>query len=144
MMPDGHTLRYNTANEFVTPPAKPQSATLSPLALRNSVFCLLLILATFVVYYPSLHNGFVNYDDPRYVMHNPNIQSGLTWQSLYWAVTAYYESNWHPLTWMSHALDISLFRLNPARHHAVNILIHVLNALLLFFVLQDATKRGWQ
>jgi Tfp pilus assembly protein PilF len=68
----------------------------------------------------------------------------LNWQSIRWAATAYYESNWHPLTWISHALDISLLHLNPAGHHAVNILLHGLNATLLFFVLQDATKRDWE
>ncbi len=143
-MQDVRTLCCDKANDFVTPPAKPQSATLSTSALRNVVCCLLLILATFAVYYPSLHNGFVNYDDPRYVVHNPNIQSGLTWQSIRWAVTAFYESNWHPLSWISHALDISLFHLNPAGHHAVNIFLHALNALLLFFVLRDTTKRDWE
>lgn len=143
-MPDGRTLRNNAANDFVRPQTQLPSATSSPAALRNTVFCLLLILATVTVYFPSLRNGFVNYDDPRYIIHNPNIQSGLTWQSIRWAATASYESNWHPLTWISHALDISLFHLNPAGHHAVNILLHTLNALLLFFVLRDATKRDWE
>jgi tetratricopeptide (TPR) repeat protein len=143
-MPDERALRNNTANDFVTPQTQPQSAASSPAKLRTVVFCLLLILATLAVYFPSLHNDFVNYDDPRYIIHNPNIQLGLTWQSIRWAVTAYYESNWHPLTWISHALDISLFRLNPAGHHAVNILLQALNTLLLFFVLRDATERDWE
>lgn len=108
------------------------------------IFCLLLAAATALIYFPALHNGFVNYDDPRYIVDNSHIHSGLTWQSIRWAATAYYESNWHPLTWISHALDISVFHLNPAGHHAINILLHTLNALLLFLVLQDATKRDWE
>src|SRR5260370_22061418 len=143
-MPDRYALRDNTPNDFVTPQAQPPSATSSAAALRNTVFGLLLILATVAVYFPALHNGFVNYDDPRYIIRNSHIQSGLNWQSIRWAATAYYESNWHPLTWISHALDISLFHLNPAGHHAVNILLHALNALLFFFVLQNTTKRDWE
>jgi tetratricopeptide (TPR) repeat protein len=96
------------------------------------------------VYVPVLHNDFVNYDDPRYIIDNSHIQSGLNWQSVRWAATAFYESNWHPLTWISHAADISLFRLNPAGHHAINILLQALNALLLFVVMQSATGRDWE
>jgi len=84
------------------------------------------------------------HDDPRYIIDNSHIQSGLTWHSIRWAATAYYESNWHPLTWISHAVDISLFHLNPAGHHAINSLLHALNALLLFLVLQSATRRDWE
>lgn len=126
----------------------PQTPPLIPTTLhtlqRTIAFCLLLTVATVAVYFPALHNGFVNYDDPRYILHNPHLQSGVNWQTIRWSVTAFYESNWHPLTWISHALDISLFRLNPAGHHAVNILLHTLNALLLFFALRDATKRDWE
>ncbi len=108
------------------------------------IFCFLLIAATLAVYFPALHNGFVNYDDPRYIIDNSHIQSGLNWQSVRWAASAFYESNWHPLTWISQAADISLFHLNPAGHHAINILLHALNALLLFLVLQNATGREWE
>jgi tetratricopeptide (TPR) repeat protein len=122
----------------------PQPSDFSFAALRRTLFCALLILATVAVYFPTLHNGFVNYDDPGYIVHNPHLQSGLTWQTIRWAATAYYQSNWHPLTWISHALDISVFHLNPAGHHAVGFLMHALNTLLLFFVLQDATGRDWE
>jgi protein O-mannosyl-transferase len=128
----------------VTSQTKSQPSDFSFAALRRTLFCALLILATVAVYFPTLRNGFVNYDDPGYIGHNPHLQSGLTWQTSRWAATAYYESNWHPLTWISHALDISVFHLNPAGHHAVSFLMHALNALLLFFVLQDATRRDWE
>src|SRR5215467_7313625 len=98
-------------------------------------------LASLAVYLPIFHNGFVNYDDMRYITQNPHIQSGLTWTAARWAGTAYYQSNWHPLTWISHALDISLFGLNPAGHHAINLLFHALNAVLLFLLLRDQTLR---
>src|SRR5580693_3711454 len=124
--------------------------TLSPgtfralLSGRRAILCLLLILGTLAVYFPALHNGFTNYDDPQYLTDNYHIHSGLTWNTLRWAATAYYDSNWHPLTWISHAADISLFHLNPAGHHAISILLHAVNALLLFGILQIATRREWQ
>jgi len=111
---------------------------------RRITICLLLIVGAVAVYFPTLDNGFVNFDDPKYITENPHIQAGLTWKTIQWAATAYYESNWHPLTWISHAVDISLFRLNPAAHHAVNFVLHALNALVLFLVLQSATKRDWE
>ncbi|HXO92883.1 MAG TPA: hypothetical protein VN825_02035, partial [Candidatus Acidoferrum sp.] len=128
----------------MTPTTSTPFALSTFIARRKTIFCFLLIAATLAVYFPAVHNGFVNYDDPRYIVGNSHIQSGLTWQSIRWAATAFYESNWHPLTWISHAADISLFHLNPAGHHAVNIALHALNALLLFFVLQNATRRDWE
>lgn len=144
MTPDGPSVRNNSANDFVTSQTQSPSAIPLPATQRNIVFCFLLVLATVAVYFPSLYNGFVNYDDPRYIINNPHLQSGLNWQSIQWAATAYYESNWHPLTWISHALDMSLFHLEPAGHHAVNSLLQALNALLLFFVLQEATRLNWE
>ena len=128
----------------VTPTTSTPFALSTFIAQRKTIFCFLLIAATLAVYFPALRNGFVNYDDPRYIVDNSHIHSGFTWQSIRWAATAFYESNWHPLTWISHAADISLFHLNPAGHHAVNIALHALNALLLFFVLQNATRRDWE
>src|SRR5712664_2919330 len=104
-----------------TTASQPMLTTLA--TYRKTIFCLLLVAMTLVAYFPSFHNGFVNYDDPRYIIDNSHIQSGLTWHSIRWAATAYYESNWHPLTWISHAVDISLFHLNPAGHHAINSLL---------------------
>jgi protein O-mannosyl-transferase len=128
----------------VTPPTSSPSTLLAFAARRKTIFAFLLIAATLAVYFPALHNGFVNYDDPRYITENSHIRSGLNWQSVRWAMSAFYESNWHPLTWISHAADISLFHLNPTGHHAVNISLQALNTLLLFFVLQSATRREWE
>jgi protein O-mannosyl-transferase len=128
----------------VTPTISSLSTLSSFAARRKTIFCLALIVATLAVYFPALRNGFVNYDDPRYIIDNSHIQSGLNWQSARWAATAFYESNWHPVTWISHAADISFFRLNPAGHHAINILLHGLNALILFLVLRNATGCDWE
>ena len=56
-----------------------------------------------------------------------------------WAFTTYYASNWHPLTWLSHAFDYDLFGPDPAGPHEINLLLHVCNVLLLFWLLEKAT-----
>ena len=108
---------------------------------RNPVVCLLLAVITLALYNPVNRHPFVNYDDDRYVTENPHVRQGLTGGTITWAITATEQANWHPLTWMSHALDVSLFRLNPAGHHFTSILIHIVNAILLFLLLMWATNR---
>ena len=108
---------------------------------RNVVLCLLLVVITLGVYNQVNHHPFVNYDDDRYVTENPHVRAGLTWQTFTWALTATEQANWHPLTWMSHALDCQLFRLNPAGHHLTNLLLHALNVVLLFLLLVWGTGR---
>ncbi len=103
------------------------------------VLGLLLVVATVAVYFPVGHHPFVNYDDTVYVVNNPYIQSGLDWDTISWAFTTFYQFNWHPLTWLSHAVDVQMFQLEPGGHHVVNLLLQVLNVLLLFWVLVRAT-----
>ena len=87
------------------------------------VLALLLAVATLAVYYPVRHLPFINYDDNLYVTENVHVQSGLEWDTVQWAFTTNAASNWHPLTWLSHALDFQLFGLDPAGPHLVNLLI---------------------
>ncbi len=103
--------------------------------------CLLLAVITLALYNPVNRHPFVNYDDDRYVTENPHIRQGLTGGTIAWALTSTEQANWHPLTWMSHALDVSFFRLNPAGHHFTSVLIHVVNAILLFLLLMWTTSR---
>lgn len=102
---------------------------------------LVLIIATVAVYAPVRNYPFVNYDDPWYVVNNVHIQNGLTGAMVYWGlIERGYCHNWHPLTWMSHALDIQLFGLNAGAHHDMNVVLHIVAALLLFSVLRRATR----
>ncbi len=103
--------------------------------------CLLLAVAALALYNPVNRHPFVNYDDDRYVTENPHVRQGLTAETVRWALTSTEQANWHPLTWMSHALDCTLFRLNPAGHHFTSILLHAINAALLFLLLMWATGR---
>ncbi|MHC4395603.1 MAG: tetratricopeptide repeat protein [Planctomycetota bacterium] len=106
--------------------------------------CLMLALTTFAVYWQVHTYDFVRYDDDRYVTENPNVTVGLTQQSVIWALTTGYFSNWHPLTWLSHMLDCEMFGLNPGPHHLTNLFLHIANALLLFIILKRMTNALWQ
>ena len=99
----------------------------------------MLVAGTLLLYSPTLRNGFVNYDDPAYVTSNFHVQQGLAPSALKWAFTSTDEANWHPLTWISHMLDVTLFGLNPAGHHAQSVFWHAVNVLLLFLLLTKAT-----
>ena len=94
--------------------------------------CLGLVMITSLGLYPALLCEFTLYDDFTYVTQNPHLQAGLGWGTLQWAFTSFYASNWHPLTWLSHALDIELFGLKPWGHHLTNLLLHFANTLLIF------------
>ena len=100
-----------------------------------------IFLLTFMVYTPTLKNDFVNWDDAPYVFENNDIQF-LHSQSLYWMLTSFYQSNWHPLTWLSHAIDHALWGLNPLGHHLTNIIIHGLNTLLIFLLVLQLMMKG--
>jgi hypothetical protein len=107
---------------------------------------LLLVVATVALYYPVSGHPFVNYDDNVYVTDNAQVKSGLSWETLQWAFTTTEAGNWHPVTWLSHAFDYQLFQADAAGHHNTNLLLHVLNTLLLFWVLRQATGftgRSW-
>jgi len=103
-----------------------------------------LILATIAVYWPLTQSDFVHYDDGLYVTDNTKVQEGLTLDNIIWAFTTFHASNWHPLTWLSHMLDCRLYGLNPGGHHLTNLLFHILNTLLLFFILRRITGKLWQ
>jgi tetratricopeptide (TPR) repeat protein len=99
----------------------------------------LLVLATLATYWPVLSNGFIDYDDPDYVTANMMVRQGLTLKGIVWAFTAFHAANWHPLTWISHMLDVTLFGMNPAGHHAVSLLLHTLNGVLVCTLLYRMT-----
>ncbi len=103
---------------------------------------LVLVLLNLIIYAPSLHFGFLHYDDPIYVSENVEVFQGLTWHGLLWAFNLGYAANWHPLTWLSHMLDVQLYGMVAERHHLTNVLLHVANSLLLFWLLYRTT-RAW-
>lgn len=98
-----------------------------------------LFLVTAGVFWPARHYPFISIDDPLYVTGNTIVSAGLTATGLGWALTTFHAANWHPLTWISHMVDVELFGLVPGGHHLVSVLLHALSAALLFRVLWGMT-----
>ncbi|MDD5167212.1 MAG: tetratricopeptide repeat protein, partial [Syntrophales bacterium] len=111
---------------------------------KYGIVCLLLIVSTITVYGQMKNHDFINFDDTSYITENMHIRQGLTPANIRWAFASVYVSNWHPLTWISHMMDVSLFGLNPGPHHLVNLLFHIMNSLLLFMVLNRMTHALWR
>jgi tetratricopeptide (TPR) repeat protein len=103
-----------------------------------------LCIGVLAVYGQTLGFEFVNWDDPEHVTRNAMVQRGLTLEGVAWALRAGEIGNWHPLTWLSHMLDVELFGANAGGHHATNVALHLLNSLLLFGVLRSATGAVWR
>ncbi|MCX5847774.1 MAG: tetratricopeptide repeat protein [Deltaproteobacteria bacterium] len=116
---------------------------LNKLPYRKLVF-LFLAAATLGVYWQVQYHDFINYDDPAYVTSNRHVQTGLTISGISWALTTMDLSNWHPLTWLSHMADYHIFGLNPAGHHWTNLLFHLLNVILLFYIFNRFTGDMWK
>lgn len=121
----------------------PPGATI-PIPREVWLAAALLVLATIAVYAPLFNSGFIShYDDGVYVTENPHVKTGLNFSNVVWAFTHTCGGNWHPLTMISHMADCQLFGLSPGPQHLVNLVFHVLNSLLLFYVLALSTARAW-
>lgn len=106
---------------------------------RTIAFGLALIILSVGIYLPILRHPFTSLDDREYVVENPYVLAGLEWSTLKWAFTTTEMGNWHPLTWISHALDINLYDKEPSGHHFSSIALHAMNSALLFLFLDRAT-----
>ena len=113
---------------------------------KNWNWCIILALGlgTLALYSPVLGFDYINFDDPRYIIHNYHIGQGITWTGFKWCFQAGYASNWHPVTWMSHMFDCQIFGQKPGGPHAVNVLLHAANSVLLFLILFRLTGARWR
>jgi len=111
---------------------------------RRLIFCLLLALTTIALYNSVTRAPFLNLDDQVYVTDNPQVRAGLTWNTVVWTFRTPEALDWHPMTWLSYALDSQMFGLNPAGYHTTNVLLHAANAVLLFLLLESATGLAWR
>src|SRR5581483_7930903 len=111
---------------------------------RRWLVAFALVLAVFAAYTGVVGCDFVDYDDTDYILNNHAIQNGLHWSTVVWAFSSVWASNWHPLTWLSHALDFTLFGLNPIGYHVENVGWHALNSVLLLLWLEYLTGSFWR
>jgi tetratricopeptide (TPR) repeat protein len=102
---------------------------------------LLLFLVTAALFWPATQFDFLNYDDDTYVTANTMVRAGLTGESMRAAFTSGAAANWHPLTWLSHQLDVELFALDAGSHHRTSVLLHALNAALVFLAVRALTRQ---
>jgi protein O-mannosyl-transferase len=114
------------------------------LKFTSLLVCIVLCSITMIPYFQVKDYSFVNFDDPMYVAENPNVLSGLTLKSMFWSFTTGYAVNWHPLTWISHTIDCTLFGTNAGSHHLVSLFFHILNSVLLFLVLRALSGALWR
>jgi tetratricopeptide (TPR) repeat protein len=111
---------------------------------RKVLICLFLAGITLALYWPLTTHDFVSYDDGIYITENPQVITGLSGANVTWAFQTGYAGNWHPLTWISHMLDVQMFGLRPGWHHFVNVLFHSTNTVLLFLLLNSMTGATWR
>lgn len=110
--------------------------------LRTLFTAAILAGLVFLAFGGAVRCNFVHFDDDIYVFENWHVRQGLTWAGVRWAFTTAHAANWHPLTWLSHMADVTLYGLNPAGHHLSSLFFHALNAVLLGRILRRLTGRG--
>jgi protein O-mannosyl-transferase len=112
--------------------------------IKQIILSLILVVISLSIYWQTSTHGFYLYDDGDYVVNNSLILKGITPEGIKWAFSSFHSGNWHPLTWLSHMLDVQLFGVKASGHHLVNLLLHVVNALLVFFLLMRLTSELWR
>lgn len=122
----------------------PSRGRFARVAVHPVLACALLALITLALYWPVQGYDFISLDDGDYVSANAHVQAGLTRDGVAWAFGIGRAHNWHPLTWLSHMLDVQLFGVGAAPAHLVNVLFHIANTLLLFLLLRGATGAHWR
>ena len=117
----------------------------APAGWRTAAIAVVVAALAMLPYLAPMRGGtFINFDDPVYVTENPNVRGGLSAAGIRWAFGTFHGGNWHPLTWVSHLLDVSLFGLDPRGHHATSVLLYGLTAALLFVALRRLSGALWR
>jgi hypothetical protein len=131
--------RAETATRAKTEKTRARETIAPALRLEAMLIALWLFVVTVAVFLPARGFHFIALDDPQYVSANPMVLNGLSSQGIRWAFTAtsFY---WHPLTWMSHMLDVELFGAAPGAHHMVNVVLHGASTAVLFLALARMTR----
>ncbi|PYS99075.1 MAG: hypothetical protein DMF63_13465 [Acidobacteria bacterium] len=122
-------------SEAITTPSEPR---------YDLIVAGLLVVVCVVIYFRVTGFDFINLDDDIYVYENAMVAAGLSAKSIAAAFTSLQATNWHPITWISHQLDVTLFGLNAGSHHAMNLVLHIANSVLLFFLLRGISGDQWK
>src|SRR5262245_22378059 len=115
-----------------------------PGSMRVPAICAALVAVTLIGFGGVVGNGFVAYDDGVYVTANQHVRGKPQNNAMAWAFTATENSNWHPVTWLSHMLDVQLFELDTGKHHRTNLVLHATNVVVLFLLLVRMTGALWR
>lgn len=111
---------------------------------RQEILISLMMVVSCVLIFSQVRRfGFISLDDGSYIYQNPNLMNGLSLPAIGWAFTTFHSTNWHPLTWLSHLVDVQLFGFDSGFHHLTNVFFHALNSICLFLFLDRATRRRW-
>ena len=108
--------------------------------LTSPIIVILIIFLTFALYADVLFFDFINFDDNTYIYDNPLLTNGLTWTSVHWAWTKFGAPYYMPLTRLSYIIDAEVFNINPAGFHLTNLVLHVINSVLVFFISKTILK----
>ena len=112
---------------------------------KNSILVvLILILLILAVYWPVQNYGFINFDDNVYITENSHVRSGITLDGFYWAFSTKHFGLWNPLVWLSFMIDYHFFGFNAGGYHWTNVIIHIFNTILLFFLFRNLTGAVWR
>ncbi|HUP50074.1 MAG TPA: tetratricopeptide repeat protein [Thermoanaerobaculia bacterium] len=133
--------RAASQQDLASPPPPPAPAAAGPGISAGIAAALVLLVA--VVFLQVRNHQFLGYDDPIYIIDNEQVKRGLTAEGVAWAFRSF-DFNWHPVTWITHMIDVELFGLDAGAHLLVNAAIHALNAVLLFLILARATASPWR
>ena len=123
---------------IAAPPPVPR-----PRAIQPFVVWVGLLLLNLVVFAAVRHFELVNWDDSTYINENPTVQRGLSWSTAWWALTTGHSPYWHPMTWLSHLVDVSLFGTDAGAYHVTNLILHIANSILVFEVFRRMTRAVW-
>ena len=108
------------------------------------VICLIITAAIILVYFRTITFGFIDFKDNIFVYENPFVRDVLSFHNIFRSFTYARDGFWVPITMISYMIDYTLFGPNPGWFHGINIVLHVANSLLLFFIFRALTGSLWR
>ncbi len=116
----------------------------NPTEIRTWLLILAMVCLVLFIYSGLTNSSFINIDDDLYVYENSNVINGLSLDGVKWAFTDTKTNHWFPLTWLSLMLDAQIYGMNPGGFHFTNILFHIINSILIFFLFSKLTGEFWK